>query len=131
MSNEEIREKILADAMSELKTSAGSVIEAVMSNLYSDYLPHVVSDTESNIAYRVEGCINSLLSGKIERTENKDHVWINDGYGNDHLVTLADYSAALKPLCDLMGSTIENNRIKQLEKEVESLKNQLQDAYRR
>ena len=131
MTNEEIREKVLADAMAELKTNASAVIESIMSELYGDYLPHVASDTESNISYRVEGCIKSLLAGKIERTENKDHIWLNDGCGNYHLVTLADYSSALKPLCDLMGATIENNRISQLEKEVESLKSQLQDAYRR
>ena len=132
MTNEEIREKILADAMSELKTSAGSVIEAVMSNLYSDYLPHVASDTESNIAYRVEGCIRSMISGKYVKSESGSPlVWVEDGYGHEHLINLASYNMALKPLCDLMSETIQSERIKQLENEVDSLKSQLQDAYRR
>ena len=132
MTNEEIREKVLTDAMAELKTKAGAVIESIMSELYGDYLPHVVSDTESNIAYRVEGCIRSMISGKYAKSENGSPlVWVEDGYGHEHLINLASYNMALKPLCDLMGETIQSERIKQLENEVESLKIQLQDAYRR
>ena len=132
MTNEEISEKILLEAMGELKTKAGEVIESIMSDLYSEYLPHVVSDTESNISYRVEGCIRSMLAGKYTVSESyPDHVWVNDGYGNDHLIVLASYADTLKPLCDLMGETIQANRIKQLEDKIESLQNQLQDAYRR
>ena len=132
MTNEEIREKVLTDAMAELKTKAGAVIESIMSNLYTEYLPHVAGDTESNIAYRVEGCIRSMISGKYVKSESGSQlVWVEDGYGHEHLINLASYNMALKPLCDLMGETIQSERIKQLEKEVDSLKSQLQDAYRR
>jgi hypothetical protein len=129
MTNEEIREQILTDAMADLKERAGTVINGIMSDLYGDYLPHVVSDTDSNISYRVEGCIKSMIAGKLEDA-GKGLVWVSDGYGNNHLISLASYSDALKPLCDLMGATITDNRIKQLEEQVESLKNQLQNAYR-
>lgn len=132
MTNEEIREKILLEAMGELKAKAGAVIESIMSDLYGEYLPHVASDTESNISYRVEGCIKSMIAGKYRvSTTSDEHVWVNDGHGNDHLIVLASYADTLKPLCDLMGETIQSNRIKQLEDKIESLQNQLQDAYRR
>jgi hypothetical protein len=130
MTNEEIREKILTAAMVELKDKAGEVINGIMSELYSEYLPHVVSDTESNISYRVEGCIRNMIAGKYVPVGN-GLVWVGDGYGNDHLITLASYTDALKPLCDLMGATITDNRIKQLESQVESLQYELKDAYRR
>ena len=124
---EEIRERILTDALEELKQKAGSVIKGIMSDLYSDYLPHVVSDTDANISYRVEGCIKNILQGKIE--PNGDFFHVNDDYGSEHMINLAHYNLNLKPLCDIMGETIQTNRIRQLEDEVASLKQQLQDSY--
>lgn len=128
MSNDtEIREQILTQALDELKLKAGAVIESIMSDLYSDYLPHVVGDTDANISYRVEGCIKNILQGKI--IPNGDFIHVNDGYGSEHMINLAHYNLNLKPLCDIMGETIQTSRIKQLEQEVTSLKQQLQDSY--
>lgn len=131
MNNEEIREKILTEAMTELKTKAGEVITSIMSDLYSDYLPHVVSDTENNISFRVEGCIRNMIAGAYEKSGANDNiVLINDGYGNNHIINLASYSLTLKPLCDLMGETIQLNRIKQLEDKIARMEDQLRDSYR-
>ena len=55
---------------------------------------------------------------------------MND-YGSEYMINLAHHNLNLKPLCDIMGETIQTNRIKQLESEVEDLKQQLQEAYRR
>ena len=126
---EETRERILSEALEELKQKAGAVIESIMSDLYSDYLPHVVGDTDANISYRVEGCIKNILQGKIE--PNGDFFHVNDDYGSEHMINLGHYGLNLKPLCDIMGETIQTSRIKQLEDEVASLKQQLQDSYRR
>lgn len=60
---EETRERILTDALEELKQKAGAVIESIMGDLYSDYLPHVVGDTEGNISNRVTGCVKNYYSG--------------------------------------------------------------------
>jgi hypothetical protein len=125
----ETRERILSEALEEVKQKAGAVIEGIMSDLYSDYLPHVVGDTDANISYRVEGCIKNILQGKIE--PNGDFFHVNDNYGSEHMINLAHYNLNLKPLCDIMGETVQTNRIKQLEQEVQSLKQQLQDSYRR
>ncbi len=129
--NETIREKILTEAMENLKKSAGTVIEGIMSDLYTDYLPHVAGDTESNIQYRVEGCIKNILQGKIQLVKGHPTVfYVSDNYGNEHHINLSHYFD-WKPLCDQMGETIQTQRIKQLEQEVESLKSQLKDSYRR
>ena len=126
----EIRERILSEALEEIKQKAGAVIESIMSDLYSDYLPHVVGDTDANISYRVEGCIKNILQGNIQKVINFPEIfYVNDGYGYDHMISLSHYFD-WKPLCDIMGETIQTNRIKQLEQEVESLKQQLQDSYR-
>lgn len=128
--DQETREQILTQALEELKQKAGAVIESIMSDLYSDYLPHVVGDTEGNISNRVTGCIKNIIQGKIRELEDHpDFFYVNDGYGYDHLVSLGSYGVNLKPLCDIMGETIQTNRIKQLEQEVESLKSQLKSAY--
>lgn len=129
---EETRERILSEALEELKQKAGSVIESIMSDLYSDYLPHVVGDTDANISYRVEGCIKNILQGKVRTDEDyPDLCWVDDTYGSRHMVNLSPYSVDLKPLCDIMGETIQTNRIKQLEQEVANLTVRLQGAYRK
>ena len=126
----EIRERILSEALEEIKQKVGSELQSIMGNLYSDYLPHVVGDTDVNISYRVEGCIKNIIQGSIRLCEDyPNFFYVNDRYGYDHLVSLATYNLNLKPLCDIMGETIQTNRIKQLEQEVESLKAQLKYAY--
>ena len=130
MNNEEIREKVLTQALAELKEKAGEVITSIMGDLYSGYLPHVVGDTDANISYRVEGCLQNMAQGKFEHIGG-DLAWVNDSYGYSHAISLTTYQRALKNLCDLMGETITNNRIKQLEGDVELLQTQLRDAYRR
>jgi hypothetical protein len=125
----ETRERILSEALEEIRQKVGTELNSIMSNLYSDYLPHVVSDTDANISYRVEGCIKNILQGKI--IPNGDFFHVNDDYGSEHMINLAHHNLNLKPLVDIMGETIQTNRIKQLEDEVASLKQQLQDSYHR
>lgn len=123
----ETRERVLSEALEELRQKVGSELNSIMGNLYSDYLPHVVGDTDANISYRVEGCIKNILQGKI--IPNGDFIHVNDDYGSEHMINLAHYNLNLKPLVDIMGETIQTNRVKQLEQEVESLKIQLKNAY--
>ncbi len=130
MNDYETRERILSEALEELKQKAGAVIESIMGDLYTDYLPHVVGDTEGNISNRVIGCIKNIIQGRIRELEDHpDFFYVNDGYGYDHLISLGSYGLNLKPLCDIMGETIQTNRIKQLEQEVANLTVRLQDAY--
>lgn len=130
MSSEETRQEILARAMKELKAQAGFVIEGIMSNLYTDYLPHVETDTDANIGVRVDGVIQNLIAGNFKKGQTDQDVWVCDGYEANHLIRINEYSAIVAPLCEFMGEAIKDARIKQLEKEIEHLRQSLSDAYR-
>ena len=101
MNDYEIREKVLTAAMEELKTKSGEVINGIMSDLYTDYLPHVVGDTDVNISYRVEGCLKNILEGKLIPVSTNLFT-INDGYGNDHLVSLNGNTTNLEALANAL-----------------------------
>lgn len=126
------QEKILTEALEDLKVKAGAVINGIMGDLYTDYLPHVVTDTESNISYRVEGCIKNILQGKAELLDEKCLI-VGDTYGCEHIVSLNGYNTNLEPLANalmpLMGDAILKERISGLESQVQSLKSQLEQAY--
>ncbi|MBI6563298.1 hypothetical protein YA0745_12100 [Pseudomonas synxantha] len=130
-SNEEVREELLIKALESLKTQAKAVVDEVMVELYCDYLPHVVTDTDSNIGNRVSGVVKNLIAGKFERCGESPMVRVSDNYNSEHYISFNSYDAMAKPLCDLMGPEIVGARVKQLENEVESLKQQLESAYRR
>lgn len=121
---QEHREQILLGAMAELKEKASEVISGIMSGLYTDYLPYVESDTESNICYRATGIVKNLIAGNFKDAGN-NLVEVSDDYGCNHYMPLASYERLVKPLCDAMGDQIQSERIKQLEREVESLRNML------
>lgn len=129
-SNEEVREELLLKAMNQLKANAKEVIDGIMGDLYCDYLPHVVTDTDSNIGNRVAGVIKNLIAGKIEKVSDS-MVKVSDDYWVDHYISFTPYEAMVKPLCDLMGPDIVGARVKQLENEVASLNQQLESAWRR
>lgn len=129
-SNEEVREELLTQAMNQLKAQAKEVIEGIMGDLYCDYLPHVVTDTDSNIGNRVSGVIKNLIAGKFEKVGGS-MVKVSDSYQAEHFISFSSWDAMVKPLCDLMGPEIVGARVKQLENEVESLKQQLESAWRR
>ncbi|YCF39309.1 hypothetical protein ACT517_17260 [Pseudomonas aeruginosa] len=127
-SPEAVQEEILTAAMTKLKDEAKAVIDGVMGQLYTDYLPYVITDTEANIGNRVSGCVRNLIAGKFEAHEN--HAMVSDGYGQNHYVFMSSWSDMVKPLCEAMGDQIKDARIEQLERQVERLKNELAEAWR-
>lgn len=125
MSNSaEHREQVLSAALEELKEQMVEVMQGVASTLYTDYLPHVETDTESNIGHRVTGVVKNLIRGNFKRI-GESQVEVSDDYGCNHYIPLASYSQLVKPLCDAMGEEIKGERIKQLEHEVRHLRDTL------
>ena len=122
------RQAILEKAMSDLKEKASEVIQSVMGDLYTDYLPHVESDTEANICYRATGIAKNLIAGKFTRASD-ELVEVSDDYGCNHYIPLGSYERLVGPLCDAMGETIRGERIKQLEQEVKSLREMLNNRF--
>lgn len=121
---QEHREQILVSAMADLKEKAAEVISGIMGDLYTAYLPHVESDTESNICYRATGIVKNLIAGNFKDAGN-NLVEVFDDYGCNHYMPLASYERLVEPLCKAMGDQIQNERIKQLEREVELLRDML------
>lgn len=127
------KEKILQDALEELKQKAGDVLEDIMSRLYTDYLPYVETDTECNISYRVAGCVENILQGKITRVSEQSFT-VSDTYGAEHLISVQGWRMDMKQLAvallPSMGETILKERIKELEEQNQRLVEELKQAYR-
>ena len=125
---EQNRQQILEKAMAELKERASEVITGIMGDLYTDYLPHVESDTESNICFRATGIVKNLIAGKF-RDAGNGLVEVSDGYECNHYLPLTSYERLVGPLCEQMGEHIKGARIKQLEDEVAHLRDMLNNRY--
>ena len=127
------KEKILQDALEELKQKAGDVLEDIMSRLYTDYLPYVETDTECNISYRVAGCIENILQGKITRVSEQSFT-VSDTYGAEHLISVQGWRMDMKQLAvallPSMGDTILRQRIKELEGQNQRLVEEIKQVYR-
>lgn len=121
---EQNRQQILEKAMAELKEKASEVIDSIMGDLYVNYLPHVESDTESNIGFRATGIVKNLIAGKF-RDAGNGLVEVSDGYECNHYLPMTSYAQLVGPLCDQMGDQIRGARIKQLEDEVTRLRQML------
>ena len=124
------KKKSMSKSKAKVKVKAKEVIDEIMGDLYCDYLPHVVTDTDSNIGNRVSGAIKNLIAGKFEKVGGS-MVKVSDSYQAEHFISFSSWDAMVKPLCDLMGPEIVGARVKRLENEVESLKQQLESAWRR
>ena len=126
------QEKILTETLEELKQKAGSVLEDIMLKLYTEYLPYVETDTECNISYRVAGCVENILQGKITQV-NEQSFTVSDTYGGEHLVSVHGWRMDMKQLADAllpsMGETILKERIKELEEHNQRLSDELKQAY--
>lgn len=122
--SQENREAVLAAAMENLKDQAGKVINAIMADLYCDYLPHVEGDTEANIVNRATGVVSNLISGRFSKASDT-LVQVEDGYGSNHYISFANHSGLVESICEVMGDKIKNERILGLESEVKLLREAL------
>lgn len=122
--SQENREAVLAAAMEKLKDQAGQVINAIMTDLYCDYLPHVEGDTEANIVNRATGVVSNLISGRFSKASDT-LVEVEDGYGSNHYISFANHSRLVESICEVMGDKIKNERILGLESEVKLLREAL------
>ena len=128
--SQEHREQILGAALAELKEKMTDVVSGIASSLYSDYLPHVDTDTESNITYRAQGCVRNLMAGNFRAVPGHETlVEVADGYGCNYYIQLDQYSNLVKPVVDAFPEVLKSERIKQLEQEVKSLRELLNNRH--
>lgn len=120
--NDEVKEKYLQNMLSEFAAKMKEVAEDVIGSVETEYLPHVLSDTECNVALRTEECVKNILLGRFEVVGddivvNGVHVWLTN---YDRLATEI-YTKAQKQ--------VDNLTIKELESKVRNLESQLKEAY--
>lgn len=129
----EYTETRLAAELDNFRKKMQEVSEEVMSNVYTDVLPHIASDTEYNISNRVEHCVKNLIAGRFEDISTdglKPYLKVADGYGMHCYIHLSQYSNMIKPIWDMFKGEIESVRIKQLEDQVNALQEEAKAFYR-
>ena len=91
------KEQILINAMKNLKASAKAAIDDVMLDLYTDYLPHVETDTDSNIGLIARSIVENILRGRFEKADNGGML-VEDKTGVWHLIAITSYRGLVESI---------------------------------
>lgn len=114
------RATILANELEKFRKTLHSAATEAIATAYTDYLPYIESDTDSNIGHRVQGCVRNLVAGQFKRVgEESTLVEVQDGYGCGHYIALDQYSNVVKPLVDAFPELLKSERIAELESKLE------------
>ena len=124
--NNEQQEAFLAEKLKEFTDKLADVAKEVITDVYCDYLPHVMTDTESNVCFKTSSAIEDILSGKF--TVDGDYLVVSQGTVRVYLGN--NYSNLATNIYKNAKDKIENQTIKELETKIQSLNMQLLDAYR-
>ena len=120
--NDEAKEKYLQNMLSEFATKMKEVAEDVIGSVETEYLPHVLSDTECNVAYRTADCIQSILLGRFEVVG--DYIVVNGVH-----VWLTNYDRLATEIYAKAEKQVDNLTIKELESKVRNLEASLKESY--
>ena len=120
----EQQEAFLAEKLKEFTDKLQEVTKEVISDVYCDYLPHVMSDTECNVSFQVSSAIEDILAGRF--TVEGGHIVV----GNVRAWLTNPFSEIATTIYVAAQDKIENLTIKELQTKVERLEQQLIDAYR-
>ena len=122
--NPEQQEAFLAEKLKEFTDKLQEVAKEVIDDVYCDYLPHVMSDTECNVSFQVSSVIEDILAGRF--TVEGGHIVV----GNVRAWLANPFSEIATTIYMAAQDKIENLTIKELQTKVERLEQQLIDAYR-
>lgn len=126
--NSEQQEALLAEKLKEFTDKMAEVAKDVISDIYCDYLPHVMTDTECNVSIQTEDALESIISGKFIVEDN--YIVVNDRL-RVGLSSPYSYDQIATSIYNAVPDKIENLTIKELQAKVNQLTAQLQEAYRR
>ena len=122
------KEQILINAMKNLKAGAKAAIDDVMLDLYTDYLPHVETDTDSNIGFIAQSIVENILLGRFEKTDNGGML-VKDKTGVRHLIMITSYRGLVESIVNDFRDELVDARIRELESELEYMRS-LNNQYR-
>ena len=123
--NPEQQEAFLAEKLKEFTDKLQEVAKEVIDDVYCDYLPHVMSDTECNVSFQVSSAIEDILAGRF--TVEGGHI-IACG-GNVRVWIANPFSEIATTIYVAAQDKIENLTIKELQTKVEMLERQLKESY--
>ena len=123
--NDEMFEKFCADKVQLLKSALQEAAKEAIGEISNNYLPYAAIDTFDNVAHRTNDIISKLLSGDYEVCEGGEYLLVQEPY--------AFISVKVTPY---QWDNFRRELIKILPKcpkdlEIENLKEQLREAYRR
>ena len=123
--NLEKQEAFLAEKLKEFTDKLQEVAKDVISDVYCDYLPHVMNDTECNVSFQVSSAIEDILAGRF--TIEGGHIIARGG--NVRVWIANPFSQIATTIYMAAQDKIENLTIKELQTKVEMLERQLKEAY--
>ena len=123
----EQQEAFLAEKLKEFTDKMNEAAKGVIGDIYCAYLPHVMSDTECNVSTQATKAVGNILKGRF--TVEGDYLTTNQG--NVRVYLANSYGQIASNIYNNAQDKIENLTIKELQRKVESLEQQLVQAYRR
>jgi hypothetical protein len=122
--NQEAQEKFLQDKLSEFAEQMKEAVEKVIGEVESEYLPHVLSDTECNVSIQAAEAVRQILLGKFHVAE----------YGvvtqSGVFVPVTDYHDLATAIYDSAKDKVENAIISELKGKISVLQSELQHWHR-
>lgn len=123
----EQQEAFLAGKLKEFTDKMNEAAKGVIGDIYCDYLPHVMSDTECNVSIQATEAVGNILEGRF--TVEGDYLITNNG--NVRVWLANPFISLCTKIYTAVQDKIENLTIKELQCKVKSLEDQLVQAYRR
>ena len=124
---EQQQQEFLELKLKEFTDKLTEAAKDIITDVYCDYLPHVMTDTECNVSSQASSAIEGILAGRF--TIEGD--CIVAGGGNVRVWIANPFSQIATTIYMAAQDKIENLTIKELQTEVEILKQQLKEAYSR
>lgn len=115
--NEQQQQEFLEQKLKEFTDKLTDVARDIIGDVYCDYLPHVMSDTECNATFRAQDMIKKLLGGNFVVTE--DSIYVDGNY----LLNMSQYDKVAQGIYNAAKEKIENAAIAELKREVEKWEN--------
>lgn len=125
--------EVLTQKLDDFQQAMLNIANDAISGVYGDVLPYIVTDTEANIGYRVEGSLRNILSGKFEDISTdklKPFIKVADSYGGYSCLHMSQYNDMCLNVYNLCKGDIENNVVAGLQQRVKDLEERLTEAYR-
>jgi len=121
-------EKIINDGKEKIKSEIKLSVDEVISDIYTDILPHALHDTEMNIGFRTADAVENLIRGNFEF--DSDYLIIPCSYNGRSSVrvrvkmTACQYDNLRKSLIEVMPQCPKDL-------EIEYLREELNRSYKR